>query len=194
MKLIVGLGNPGRIYAETRHNVGFKCLGLFARRNNIPLNKRQGKARVGYGQVEGVEVVLAKPQTFINLCGESVAALVRLLQIPLSDLLIIYDDLDLPLGRIRIRKKGGAGGHNGVKSIIQHLNSQDFPRLRVGIAPPQLNESLPPQKVKTPEYVLGQFTPEEKEKMKEIYPLVAEAIHCILSEGIDKAMNKYNTK
>ncbi len=188
MKLIVGLGNPGRAYAGSRHNVGFDCLSLFARQQRIKFGRVMSKARVGIGEVEGREIILAKPRTFINLSGKVVAALIRRFEVAPSELLVIYDDLDLPLGKIRIRRHGGAGGHNGMKSIIAELGTEEFPRLRVGIAPPEGD----PQSLKTPEYVLGRFTPQEKARMAEVYPEVAQAIHCLIVEGIEAAMNKFN--
>jgi len=159
------------------------------------LIKRQAKARVGFGEVAGEKVILAKPRTFMNLSGESVAPLMRYYKVALSDLLVIYDDLDFPLGKIRIRERGGSGGHNGMESIIQHLGSQDFPRIRVGIMPLQVEGiPAPSQKTRTPEYVLGHFTAKEKAIVAEVCPRVAEAIYCILSEGIAVAMNKYNAE
>ena len=193
VKLIVGLGNPGRAYADSRHNVGFQCLNIFARKQGITWARRQAKARVGTGEVAGEQVILAKPRTFMNLSGEAVAPLVRYYKIALSDLLVIYDDLDFPLGKVRIRERGGSGGHNGIKSIIEHLGSEDFPRIRVGIGPIQTDDSLgSPQKTRTPQYVLGHFTAEEKAIVAEACLRVAEAIYCILAEGISAAMNRYN--
>jgi len=191
MKLIVGLGNPGRQFAHNRHNVGFQCLNFFAREQGISFSERRARSRVGIGEVAGIPVVLAKPATFINLSGQTVAALLRRFDISLADLAVVYDDLDIPLGQIRIRPGGGAGGHNGVKSIIAELRSQDFARIRVGIAPVQGPDS-PPLKTKTPEYVLSDFTAEEKAVMTEAYPRVAAVIRCWLSEGIETAMNKFN--
>lgn len=187
MKLIVGLGNPGRIYVNSRHNVGFKCLDFLARRHGIRLSKRRAKAKIGSGEIAGLNVVLAKPQTFMNLSGQAVAKLVRNFAIPLSDLIVIYDDLDLPLGNIRIRGRGGAGGHKGMASIISLLGSQEFPRIRVGISPGQDIRAL-----KTPDYVLSDFAAEEKAIINELYVKVADAIYCLLSEGIEAAMNRFN--
>jgi PTH1 family peptidyl-tRNA hydrolase len=187
MKLIVGLGNPGRIYVNSRHNVGFKCLDFLARRHGIRLSKRRAKSKIGTGDIAGLNVVLAKPQTFVNLSGEAVAQLVRNFAIPLSDLIVIYDDLDLPLGKLRIRGRGGAGGHRGMASIIALLGSQEFPRIRVGISPGQDIREL-----KTPDYVLSDFAPEEKTIINELYVKVSDAIYCLLSEGIEAAMNRFN--
>lgn len=194
MKLIVGLGNPGRLYANNRHNVGFQCLNWFARSQGISLAQRRARARLGVGEIAGAKVILAKPRTFMNLSGQAVAALVAKFGVSPADLLVIYDDLDLPLGKIRIRQRGGSGGHNGMKSIIAHLGSRDFPRIRVGIAPLQEDEAtaIPKEATKTPEYVLSDFTPQEKPVIKEVCAKVADAISCLLTEGIAAAMNKYN--
>jgi len=189
VKLIVGLGNPGRAYVNTRHNVGFECLNFFARRQGISWVRRQAKARVGFGDVAAEKVILVKPLTFVNLSGESVAPLVRYYNVAPADILVIYDDVDFPLGKIRIREGGGAGGHNGMKSIIEHLGSRDFPRIRVGIGPIGADE---PEKIRSREYVLGHFTSDERAVLSEICPRVADAVYCILSEGIAAAMNKYN--
>ena len=192
MKLIVGLGNPGRFYVNNRHNVGFRCLDHFARKQGISLNYRKARSRLGMGEVRGTKVVLAKPRTFMNLSGEAVAALMHRHRLPIEDLLVIYDDLDLPLGEIRIRERGSSGGHKGVNSIITHLGSQDFPRLRVGIAHREDETGALPKRVDTVEYVLSDFTAEEKAVIREVYPKVAGAIYCLITEGIKAAMNKHN--
>jgi PTH1 family peptidyl-tRNA hydrolase len=185
MKLIVGLGNPGRFYVNNRHNVGFKCIDSFAKEHGIVLKKREARSQTGIGQVEGIKVILAKPRTFMNNSGEAVAALMRRYRLSVRDIIIIYDDLDLPLGRIRIREKGSSGGHKGVGSIIDQIGTQEFLRIRVGIAPVE-------KEVDAVEHVLSDFTPEEKAVMKEVYPRVSAAIHCLLTEGVATAMNKYN--
>jgi PTH1 family peptidyl-tRNA hydrolase len=192
MKLIVGLGNPGRHYVNNRHNVGFKCVDLFAREHGISLNQRRARSKLGTGEVANTRIVVAKPQTFMNLSGEAVSALVRRYKLSSQDILVIYDDLDLPLGKIRIREKGSSGGHNGLKSIISHLGTQDFPRIRVGIAPAEGSDSGTAPEVDAIEHVLSDFTDEEKTAMREVYLRVAAAIECVLSEGLAAAMNKYN--
>ncbi|MDD5094884.1 MAG: aminoacyl-tRNA hydrolase [Dehalococcoidia bacterium] len=195
MKLIIGLGNPGQAYVNSRHNLGFQCINLFARKQGIAFAKQQSKAKIGTGEILGQKVILAKPRTFMNLSGESVAPLMRFYKIDLADLLVIYDDIDLPLGKIRIREKGSAGGHNGMKSIIAHLGSQDFPRLRVGIGTiPTDDPSRPPQAARTPHYVLGHFTSGERTVVDEVCQRVDEAIGCIIIDGIITAMNKYNAE
>lgn len=186
MKLIVGLGNPGRTYANSRHNVGFMCLNHFARAHGIRFDKKQGKARVGSGEVAGSQVVLAKPQTYMNQSGQAVRQLLKRYNLSPDDLLVIVDDLDLPLGKIRLRQGGSAAGHKGVESIITELGSQDFPRLRVGIGRP------PTEAEDIIAYVLSDFTPEERETLAQIIPSVSEALFCLLTEGITVAMNRYN--
>lgn len=193
MKLIVGLGNPGRGYANNRHNVGFVCLNHFARKQDIRLNKKQGKARVGLGEVAGGEVILARPQTYMNLSGRAVSLLVKKLNIDLNDLLVIHDDLDLPLGKIRIRRGVGWTTHKGVRSIRDELGSGDFSLLRVGIGRPVKNEDSTEFSEDTIiNYVLGDFTPGEKQVITDAIPTVSEAILCLLTEGLTAAMNKYN--
>ncbi len=191
MKLIVGLGNPGRIYANNRHNVGFICLNHFARTQGIRFDKKQGRARIGIAEVAGSKVVIARPQTYMNLSGQSVSRLVRKFDINLADLLVIHDDLDLPLGKIRIRQGGGSGGHKGVDSIITCLGSQDFLRLRVGIGRP----TTPFAEISEADiiaYVLSDFNADEKQTITQVIPRVSEAIYCLLTEGLTAAMNRYN--
>ena len=193
MNLIVGLGNPGRGYANNRHNVGFICLSHFARTQGIRFDKKQGRARIGTGKVADSKVVIAKPQTYMNSSGESVSRLIKKFDINLDDLLVIHDDLDLPLGRIRIRHGGGSGGHKGINSITSKLGSQDFIRLRVGIGRPVKNEGtteFSDDEIIT--YVLSDFTPDEKQTITQVIPRVSEAIYCLLTEGLTAAMNKYN--
>lgn len=191
MKLIIGLGNPGKTYARNRHNVGFQCLNHFARLHSIRFDHRQCQARVGIGEVRGEKLVLAKPGTFVNLSGESVADLVHKHNIPLSDLLVIYDDLDLPLGKIRLRQSGSSGGHKGMNSIISALGSEDFPRIRVGIGRPQAErQSMSEEAIVN--YVLSDFSPQEEAIIKPVIATVAEAIDCFLTQGIVAAMNRFN--
>jgi PTH1 family peptidyl-tRNA hydrolase len=191
MKLIVGLGNPGKSYAHNRHNAGFRCLNYFARLHSIRLDHRQCRAKVGIGEIGGEKLLLAKPGTFVNLSGKSVACLVHKHGIPLSDLLIIYDDLDLPLGKIRLRQSGGSGGHKGMNSIISALGSEDFPRIRVGIGRPQAEEQSMSEDAIV-HYVLSDFSPQEEAIIKPVIIKVAEAIDYFLSQGIEAAMSKFN--
>jgi len=193
MKLIVGLGNPGRGYANNRHNAGFVCLNYFAKTQGIQFDKKQCKARIGLGEVAGSEVVVAKPQTYMNRSGRSVGLLIKKLNVSFDNLLVIHDDLDLPLGKIRIRQGGSAGGHKGVGSIITELDSQNFIRIRVGIGRPVKNEGFTElSEDEIINYVLSDFTPDEKQAITQVIPMVSEAILCLLTEGLVAAMNKYN--
>ena len=192
MKLIVGLGNPGRTYIHNRHNIGFRCLNYFAKFHSIRFNQKQCHARVGGGEIQGEKLLLAKPGTFVNLSGKTVGCLVHKYDIPLSDLLIIYDDLDLPLGKIRLRPSGGSGGHKGMESIISALRSEDFPRIRVGIGRPQVEGLSNTDEDVIVNYVLGDFTPEEEKVVKPVIIKVAEAIDCFLTQEIEVAMSKFN--
>jgi len=193
MKLIAGLGNPGRDYANNRHNIGFMCLNHFAKTNGIRFDKKQGKARIGIGEVADNKVVVAKPQTYMNLSGQAVSRLVKRYDISLDNLLAIHDDLDLPLGKIRIRPGGGSAGHKGIESVITELGSHDFPRLRVGIGRPLLVEgSSGITEADIVAYVLMDFTSKEKKVVDQILPRVSEAILCFLTEDITAVMNKYN--
>ena len=192
MKLIVGLGNPGRSYANNRHNVGFACLNHFARAQGIRFDKKQAQARIGIGKVADNEVVVARPQTYMNLSGQSVSQLTRRFNINLNDLLVIHDDLDLPLGRIRISHGSSSGGHKGVESIVKELGSQDFVRIRVGIGQPMATGDAKISDDDIIAYVLSDFTPEERKAVNKVIPRVSETIFCLLTEGIMAAMNKYN--
>jgi PTH1 family peptidyl-tRNA hydrolase len=191
VKLIIGLGNPGRGYAANRHNIGFLCLNHLAKAQGISFNKKQGQARTGAGEVAGCPVVLAKPQTYMNLSGQSVSRLAKKLRLDPADIIVIHDDLDLPSGKIRIRRGGGSGGHKGVDSIIAELDSRDFLRLRVGIGRPEV-PSGEASEDDIIDYVLSGFTPEEKLVMDRVIPQVSAAIVCLLNEGLTAAMNEYN--
>jgi PTH1 family peptidyl-tRNA hydrolase len=187
MKLIVGLGNPGRAYASNRHNIGFVCLNHLARAQGIKFSQKQGRARIGRGKVAGNEVVLAKPQTYVNSSGESVSRLVKRSNISLDELIVIHDDLDLPLGKLRLSYGSSSGGHKGINSIIKEVGSQDFIRIRIGTGrPPEASED------DIINYVLSDFTPQQKKAITPLIPKVTEAILCLLTEGLEAAMNKYN--
>ena len=193
MKLIVGLGNPGRNFAQNRHNIGFRCLNHFARAQGIRFDRKQGKARIGVGEIAGSEVILAKPQTYMNLSGESVSRLVKRFDINLNDLIVIHDDLDLPLGKIRFHRGGGWTTHKGVGSVIAELGSGDYSLLRVGIGrPPTTQGSTKPGEAEIIDFVLSNFTADEWATIKEVIPRVSDAIYCLLTEGLTTAMNRYN--
>jgi PTH1 family peptidyl-tRNA hydrolase len=180
--LIVGLGNPGERYAHTRHNVGFQALDHLAKRHRLSFRRARLQGLLARGEIEGYQVALLKPLTYVNRSGDVVASLLRGYGLPLDRLLVIYDDLDLPLGRIRIRERGSGGGHKGMASIIDLLGPE-VPRLRVGIG----RKEEDPKK-----YVLSPFTAEERVIMEESYEGIAAAIKCIIKEGLSKAMERFN--
>ena len=186
MNLIIGLGNPGKTYAHNRHNIGFRCLNHLAKAHGISVKQRQCQAQLGSGEIAGTEVILAKPRTFMNRSGGPVSRLARRFHVHLSDLVVIYDDLDIPLGNIRIRQEGSSGGHKGMESIIDCLGSQNFPRIRVGIGHPEEDSE------DTAAYVLRDFSPAESIVVEKTIARVAEAVLCLLVEGITTAMSKYN--
>jgi PTH1 family peptidyl-tRNA hydrolase len=184
--LIVGLGNPGLKYAANRHNVGFRCLQHLAAAHSLSFDKRQKKARVALGAICGRRVVLAQPQTFMNHSGRSVAPLMRFYKVPVERLLVVYDDLDLPLGTLRVRPEGGSGGHKGMRSIIAQLGDQDFARLRIGIG-------RPPGQMDPAAYVLQGFAADEEPVVEETLERVVAAIETWLAEGVEMAMSRHNS-
>lgn len=183
--LIVGLGNPGPQYVTNRHNVGFRCLERLAADNDLAFDRRQKRARVARGTIRGQPVILVQPQTFMNESGRAVAPLARFYKVQPGCLLVIYDDLDLPLGAVRLRPEGGSGGHKGMRSIIEHLGSQAFPRLRIGIG-------RPPGRMAPAAYVLQDFSMEEKPQVEETLEWAVAAVEAWLCEGIEVAMSRYN--
>lgn len=188
MYIIVGLGNPEKKYEGTRHNVGFDVIDAIADKYNISVDTKKHLAYVGKGVIEGQKVVLLKPQTYMNLSGESVRSVVDFYKVdPETEVLIIYDDVSLDVGQLRIRKKGSAGGHNGIKSIISHLGTSTFPRIKVGVGEKPKGYDLA-------DYVLGKFSKAEQEVMQEGYKNAAEAVALIVQDNIDKAMNDFNKK
>lgn len=184
--LIAGLGNPGARYANSRHNMGFKTVDYLSQKYGVKVSKAKCSALIGHGKIAGRKVVLAKPQTFMNNSGESLRDLVAAFKVQLSDLIIIYDDIDLDTGNIRIRKRGGAGTHNGMRSVLCHLENEEFPRVRIGIG-------KPPEGVDVADYVLSDFNGDEIKPMFDAVVKSADAIAAILETGIDPAMNKYNS-
>ncbi len=189
MKLIAGLGNPGKYYARNRHNVGFRCVDHIAGLHLIQLKRNKYHSRIGTGDIAGVEVMLAKPKTFVNLSGEAISQLMRSYHIPRRELIVIVDDLDLPLGKIRLRQGGSSGGHKGIESIIAALGNEEFCRVRIGIGRP-VQESGDREEVI--DHVLGDFSPDEDKIIKSAIAGAAEAIESILNDGIIEAMNRYN--
>ncbi len=188
MFIIVGLGNPDRQYEGTRHNVGFDVIDAIAEKYNIAVDTKKHKALVGKGAIDGCKVILAKPQTYMNLSGESVGSLVDFYKVdPTSEVLVIYDDVSLDVGQLRIRKKGSAGGHNGIKSIIAHLGTSEFLRIKVGVGEKPKGYDLA-------DYVLGKFSKEDRDVMKEGYQDSVVAASLIARGEIEQAMNEFNKK
>ena len=188
MFIIVGLGNPTAQYEGTRHNAGFDVIDVLAEKYNISVDARKCRAFCGKGVIAGQKVLLVKPQTYMNLSGESVGGIVNYYKIdPESDLLVIYDDISLDVGQLRIRKKGSAGGHNGIKSIIAHLGTTVFPRIKVGVGEKPKNYDLA-------DYVLGHFSKQERELMEEGYEHASDAVEQIVQGEIEAAMNVFNKK
>lgn len=190
--LIVGLGNPGKKYENTRHNVGFDAVDCLAKRWQVSLSaNRRFNADCGEGFVKpGMKVTLLKPSTYMNRSGQSIRAAADWFKIAPESILVIYDDMALPIGRIRLRLSGSAGGHNGVKSAIAHLNSQDFPRLRIGIGAPSKESDDPDKKVVS--HVLGRFSVQESKVVKDILEWVGDAVTLSMTKGVEQAMNLYN--
>ncbi|MDQ7843896.1 MAG: aminoacyl-tRNA hydrolase [Armatimonadota bacterium] len=185
MKLIIGLGNPGRRYRGTRHNVGWEVVSRLGRRLGVAAWQEEGFSEVRRGSIGGTRVLLARPQTYVNVSGAAVLELCRRHRVDVQDIIVVADDLDLPLGRIRLRPGGSAGGHNGLKSIIEALGTTNFPRLRVGIG-------RPPEGVDPADYVLARFRPEEQPVVDEVLERAAQALEVAVTEGIPAAMNRFN--
>ncbi|PKO22019.1 MAG: aminoacyl-tRNA hydrolase [Chloroflexi bacterium HGW-Chloroflexi-1] len=188
--MIVGLGNPGPEYARNRHNIGFQVVDLLAERHGMAFDKFQKRARLAIGNIvlpDGAawRVLLAKPMTYMNVSGEAVSSLAAFYKIAPADILVVCDDLDLPVGRIRLRAGGGSGGQRGVQSIISRLGAQEFPRLRVGIG-------RPPGQMDAAAYVLQNFSPEQESEMAFVRPKAADAIEVWLAQGVETAMNQFN--
>lgn len=185
--LVVGLGNPGPEYAHNRHNIGFQCIDRLARAYNVRLGKKKKqKAFLGRGEMEGRPVILAKPLTFMNNSGQAVQRVSHWYRIPPQRILVIHDDLDLSVGRMRLRPRGGSGGHKGIRSIIAALGTREFARLRIGIGRPEWGEPA--------DYVLNDFDPEQEKIMETIRDWVVDLVPLLLEEGIEEAMNVFNGK
>jgi PTH1 family peptidyl-tRNA hydrolase len=183
--LIVGLGNPGREYAFNRHNVGFMAVSRLAVRHHTAFTRRQGKSLVTSLRLDEKQVILAKPQTYMNLSGQAVQSLVKFYDVELAQTLVCYDDIDLPVGALRLRPDGGAGGQNGVKSIIEQLGTQNFPRLRLGIG-------RPPGRMDPAAYVLQDFKEPDDAIMEQTVDKAVEAVETFVKDGLTTAMNKFN--
>ncbi len=187
MKVVVGLGNPGKEYERDRHNIGFMVVDAFARKHGFEFRRRKFRSTLAEGRFGPEKLLLSKPLTFMNLSGEAVAPLVAFYKLPSESLLVVADDLDIPLGEIRLRPKGGSGGHNGLKSIIDHLGTREFPRLRIGIG-------RPPAGVDPADYVLQPFSPEEIPVVELVVERAVGAIETWILRGIETAMNEFNRK
>lgn len=183
MFLIVGLGNPGREYDNTRHNIGFDAIDVIADRYNIEVSRIKFKGVYGEGFINGEKIILLKPTTYMNLSGESIREVMDFYKLSQEDILVIYDDVSLDVGRIRIREKGSAGGHNGIKSIIANIGTDVFSRIKVGVGKPQGD---------LVKHVLGTFSKEDREDLNKVLQTVAEATETIIKEDAKEAMNKYN--
>lgn len=185
MYLIVGLGNPEAEYARTRHNMGVDVLNELADKYKIAISREKFEGLYGTGEIEGEKVILLKPQTYMNLSGDSVIQFVNFYKLEMKDIIVVCDDIDTEPGKIRIRKKGGPGTHNGMKSVVQRLNTEEFTRVRIGVGAPEYKDDLI-------NYVIGNITDEEYEVLTEGIKKGAQAVSSIIKDGIDNAMNKYN--
>ena len=191
--LFVGLGNPGERYRLHRHNIGYQCLSVFAQRHRLEFTKNRGEARIAEGTIREHRVILARPQTFMNESGVAVRSLLQSYRLKPSQLLVITDDLDLPIGRTRLRARGSAGGQRGLLSIIKEIGTQEFARLRVGVGRPEeeAERGVAGRRVVI-DHVLRAFSPEEERLMAPVRERVADALDCVLSEGLERAMGRYN--
>ncbi|MCI6710504.1 MAG: aminoacyl-tRNA hydrolase [Anaerovoracaceae bacterium] len=186
MKIIAGLGNPGKEYENTKHNVGFLTIDILAEKYDIKVNKIKFKGLVGEGMIGTEKVILVKPQTYMNLSGQCIREIVAFYKLDMEDLVVIYDDIDLPMGNLRIRKKGSAGTHNGMRSIIYDLQDDGFPRVRVGIGGERKGDLA--------NYVISGFSGDDRKLIEEAIVKAADAVTCLVEDGIDRAMVDYNTK
>ena len=185
MYLIVGLGNPEEDYSNTRHNMGFNVINKLSKRYNIEVNKKKHKSLIGKGDIEGEKVILLKPQTYMNLSGEAIKDCVNFYKIDIDNIVVIYDDIDIEPGTIKLRKQGGPGTHNGMKSVVHELNTQKFSRVRIGIG-------MPEEGIDLIEYVIGAIDSDEIAVLEEGINKATDAVVEIIKNGIDIAMNKYN--
>lgn len=187
MFVVVGLGNPGKDYVKTRHNVGFDTIDLLAERNNINMNKIKFKSVYGEGNIKGQKVLLVKPQTYMNNSGETVRDISNFYKVPVENIIVVVDDIDIDFATVRIRAKGSAGTHNGLKSIISLIQNQNFPRIKIGIGIKRQGQDLA-------SFVLSRFSKDERVSIEESIVTAAESIETIINYDINKAMNEFNTK
>ena len=185
MFLIAGLGNPGKKYEKTRHNMGFMTIDKLAEKHNVSVDKSKFKALVGEFNLGGEKIILMKPQTYMNLSGEAIREAVNFYKLDLKNVLVIYDDLDIPVGALRIRTAGSPGTHNGMRSVVSNLGSQKFPRIRIGIGNDEQRDII--------DFVIGKLSKDDEEILNDTIESASLAVECFIAEGIDKAMNKYNS-
>ena len=185
MYVVVGLGNPGKQYEKTRHNVGFDVIDILSKEYDINVSKIKHKALIGEGRVGNEKVLLVKPQTYMNLSGETLIDIYNYYKVDMENIIVIYDDIDLDVGKIRIRKKGSGGTHNGMRSIIKCLGANDFPRVRVGVSKPRPGQDLA-------DFVLSRFRKEESDDVELGLEKAAKAVDTMIRDNVDLAMNKYN--
>lgn len=187
MFVVVGLGNPGKDYANTRHNVGFDTIDLLGARNNITINKIKFKSVYGEGTINGEKVILVKPQTYMNNSGETVRDIYNFFKVPIGNIIVIVDDIDIEFSTVRVKSKGSAGSHNGLKSIINLMGNQNFPRVKIGIGTKKPKQDLA-------SFVLSKFSKEERVLIEESMVTAAESVETIINYDVDKAMNEFNSK
>ena len=187
MYVVVGLGNPGKDYTNTRHNIGFNTVDLMGERNNINLNKIKFNSIYGEGNIGGEKVMLVKPQTYMNNSGIAVREIAQYYKIPVENIIVIVDDIDIEFSSVKVRAKGSAGSHNGLKSIINHIQDENFPRVKVGIGKKYENQNLA-------DFVLSRFSKDEQKEIDISIVVAAEAVESIVKDGIDPSMNKFNTR
>lgn len=184
MYLVVGLGNPGDRYDKTRHNIGFDVIDMCEKKYNFSINRTKFKGVYGESNIDNEKVIFLKPQTYMNLSGESVRSIIDFYKIPVENIIVIYDDISLEVGRLRIKARGSAGGHNGIKNIIAHLGTDSFPRIKVGIGQPTYD---------LVEFVTDRFSIEDREIVEKSFEAAVDAVAVIIREGINSAMNKFNS-
>lgn len=194
MKIIMGLGNPGSQYKSNRHNLGFRCIDLISKAHSVKISKVQCQSDVGQGKIDGTEVIIAKPRTFVNLSGQAAKRLLIKFKAEPGDLIVMHDDLDLSAGNIRVRMGGKSGGHRGIKSIIQCIGTEDFYRIRIGISRPFRQPGSVYNEEDVIDYVLGDIAGDEKALIEQSLVLAVQATVCLINEGLIAAMNKYNRR
>lgn len=185
MYIVAGLGNPGKKYEGTRHNVGFEVLDYLADKYSVKLNKIKYKSLYNEINLDGEKVILLKPQTYMNRSGEAVLEVAQFYKVPLENIIVVQDDIDIKFASLKIKKKGSGGSHNGLKSVIALLGRDDFPRVKIGVGKAESGEDLA-------DFVLGRFKPDERSVMEDLVKKAGDSIECLIKEGVDSAMNKYN--